>query len=157
MSTFAELRDWSASALTTAAEDIRAERDQLAHAHDLLGQPSEIWTGAAAVEHARYRSELTTSGQEIIRDLSAIAARLDEAASQVATVEDHVRAADGMARQHEFHITGMGVVLDSAPPRTFPSQDEADAYLSGRMRRRDEIVTEIGDALLLAGEIEFLP
>ena len=153
MSTFGQLRQWSAGDLSSAANGLRIERDRMSTAADEVRKGPSAWSGYAYEAQSMRRTMLLDDADAFIDDLNALSNRVAEAADQVSAVSRKVEGADSMARRHSFSISDIGVVQDIAPPATFPTQEDADLYTQERVRLRNEILTEVEDALRAANEV----
>ena len=152
MSTYGEVKTWSATDLEAAADDLVARSARLQGLQDELEAANRtlLWTGQAADAAATAHGGLYERVRRLVAQVGAVRTALDEAGDSVQALRALITEAAFYAARNQFVITSDGAVRDNLPPKTvLTAEENAD-----RTRAFTEICDQIQQTMSTAADVD---
>ncbi|MFI6217810.1 WXG100 family type VII secretion target [Nocardia brasiliensis] len=155
-----DVRKWDATALDTAATNLRGRRDKLIGLQDELDDARRLpsWYGPASERARNSLGDTRNNAEILIAELSAVERALHNASDDVSALKTRVANNDALADSYLFGITADGGIVDNKPPDPPPrSRIEAEDRAEARRHRetiRQQLVRETRAILTTAKNID---
>ena len=152
MSTYGQVKTWSATDLEATADRLVARSTSLQGLRDELEAANRtlLWKGRAAEAAAAARSGLYERVRRLVAQVAAVRTALDEAGDSVQALRRLVAETAFYAARYQFVITDDGAVRDNLAPGTvLTAADNAD-----RGRAFAEICDQVQQTMSTAADVD---
>lgn len=152
MSTYGQVKTWSATDLEAAADDLVARSASLRGLQDELGAADRtlLWKGETADAAAAAHSGLSERVRRLVAQVAAVRTALDEAGDSVQALRALIAETAFYAARYQLVITPEGVVRDNLPSSTVLSPEEN----ADRERAYTEIYDQIQQTMSTAADVD---
>lgn len=156
MTTFAQVKSWSANGAEDAADQLVAcskKLGELLRTFEDDGVP-EGWSGNAMESASAAHNDLCTSLEGYLDQVQKAKNAVTAAEGKIAAVAESVHAVLAEASRNQFSIDDVGAVHDVHPVQEFDEPVAADAFLHDRQTQQQHLSAEVSRILAEADHLD---
>lgn len=156
MTTFAQVKSWSATEADDAADQLitcSKKLDELLQTFHDDGVP-EGWSGNAQESAGAAHKDLCTSLEDYLDQVRKAKNAVTAAEGKIAALTESVQGVLAEASRNQFTIDDVGTVHDVQPRQEFDESAAAEAYLCDRQTQQQRLSAEVSRILTEADHLD---